>query len=63
MNLIKLSPENAHQYIGCEILFKTRGAHIIKNIISVSNTSVKIDCQDLNNSLQILSRNVYVLIN
>ncbi len=63
MNLVKLSPENARQYIGCEILFKTRGAHIIKNIISVSNSSVKIDCQDLNNSLEILSRNVYVLIN
>ncbi len=63
MNLVKLNPENAPQYIGCEILFKTRGFHIIKKIISVSNTSVKIDYPDLNNSLEILTRNIYVLIN
>ena len=63
MNLVKLNPENAYQYIGYEILFKSRGYHIITKIISVSNTSVKIDHPDLKNSLEILTRNVYVIIN
>ena len=62
MNIIKLTPENAYRYIGNEILFKSRGNHIVKRIISVSNTSVKIDHPDLHNSLQILTRNVYVII-
>ena len=62
MKLVKLNSENANKYIGFEILFKSRGSHIIKKIISVSNTSVKIDHPDLKNSLEILSRNVYVII-
>ena len=61
MELIKLTPENANQYIGHEILFKTRNNHIIKKILEVSNTCVKIDHPDLNNTLQILTRNVYVI--
>lgn len=63
MNLVKLTPENAPQYIGCEIIFKTRGFHIIKRIINASNTSVQIDHPDLKNSLQILTRNIFVVIN
>ncbi len=62
MNLIRLTPENASNYIGYEILFKSRGIHIVKKIISVSRTSVRIDHPDLHNSLQIISRKVYVLI-
>ena len=31
MELIRLTPENASKFIGYEILFKTRGKHIIKN--------------------------------
>ena len=62
MKLVKLNTENAYKYIGYEILFKSRGSHIVKTIISVSKTSVKINHPDLNNSLQILSRNVYVII-
>lgn len=62
MELIRLSPQNAYEYIGYEILFKSRGKHIVKKILSVSNTSVKIDHPDLHNQLQIISRKVYVLI-
>lgn len=59
-----LTPENVHQYIGREIIFKTRKGHIVKRIISVCNSgeSVTIDHPDLQNRLEIVSRNVYVII-
>jgi hypothetical protein len=64
MNLVKLTPENANKYIGYEIIFKTRKQHLIKKIISVSDTgkSIQIDHPDLNNNLQIVTRKVYVII-
>ena len=62
MELIRLNPQNASKYIGSEIIFKSRGIHIVKKILSVSNTSIKIDHPDLHNQLQIISRKVYVLI-
>ena len=64
MNLIKLTPENAHNYLGYEILFKTRNQHIVKRItaVSTSGKSVTIDHEDLHNTLEIVSRNVYVII-
>ena len=63
MELVRLTGENASKYIGYEILFKTRGIHIVKKILSVSRTSVKIDHPDLHNQLGITSgRKIYVLI-
>ncbi len=62
MHLIRLTPENSFQFIGHEILFKTRGSHIVKKILGVNNTCVKIDHPDLNNNLQVVSRRVYVLV-
>mgnify|MGYP007047403143 CR=1 FL=1 len=62
MELIRLTQCNASKYIGSEILFKTRGIHIVKTILGVSNTSVKIDHPDLHNQLQIVSRKVFVII-
>jgi len=64
METIKLTLENVIQYIGYEIIFKTRGNHIIKRIISVSNTgkTIQIDHHDLKNSLEIVSRNIYVIL-
>ena len=64
MHLVKLTPDNVSQYIGYEILFKTRNSYIVKTIISVSNTgkTIKIDYPDLQNSLEIVSRNVYCII-
>ena len=62
MKLVRLTQQNASKYIGYEILFKTRGIHIVKKILGINNTSVKIDHSDLRNQLQIVSRKVYVLI-
>jgi hypothetical protein len=62
MNQIRLTPENAAQYIGREIVFKTRGKQITKKILGVSKTgkSIQIDHPDLNNSLEIVSRIVFI---
>jgi hypothetical protein len=59
---VKLTSKNAYKYIGYEIIFKTRGKYIIKKIISVSNTSIKIDHPDLHNQLQ-LGRKIFVILN
>jgi hypothetical protein len=61
---LKLTPANAHQYIGYEIRFKTRGTTMTKRILGVSDTgmSITIDHPDLKNCLQIVTRNVYVII-
>lgn len=64
MNTIRLTPANAAQYNGYEILFKTRKNHIVKRILGVSDTgkTVDIDHPDLQNTLQIVSRKVYVIL-
>lgn len=59
--LVRLTPENASKYIGYEILFKTRGSHIVKKIIGVNNSSVKIDHPDLKDQI-VFSRQIYVII-
>ena len=63
ITLVKLTPENAIQYIGYPILFKTRGEYTVKKILSVSKTrqSIKIEEPDLHNSLKIVNRNIYVI--
>ena len=64
MNLVRLTPENVSKYIGYQIRFKTRSNYVIKKIISASITgkSIKIDHPDLKNSLEIVSRQVYVIL-
>jgi hypothetical protein len=64
MELIKLTENNAINYIGYEIIFKTRNNNVIKRILGVSNSgkSIIIDEPHLNNSLQIVTRNVYVIL-
>jgi len=64
MNIIKLTPENARQYIGKEIVFKTRNNHIVKRILGVSTTAktIYIDHPDLRNKLQIVTRDVSVIL-
>lgn len=64
MNTVRLTPENVFQYIGYDIIFKTRNKDIIKQIISVSETgnSITIDHPDLKNSLQIVTRKVHVIL-
>ena len=64
MNTIRLTPTNVSQYIGHEIIFKSRHNHLVKRIISVSNQgkTITIEHPDLKNNLQIVSRKVYVIL-
>jgi hypothetical protein len=64
MNLVKLTTENVFQYIGYDIIFNTRNTRETKKIIHASQTgkTITIDHPDLNNKLQIVTRNVYVII-
>jgi hypothetical protein len=62
MELVRLTHKNVSEYIGYEILFKTRGKYEVKKILGINNTSVKIDHPDLHNQLQIVSRKVHVII-
>jgi len=65
MNTILLTPTNVFQYIGHEIIFETRGTHIIKRIISVctqTGKTIKIEHPDLKNNLEIVKRKVYVIL-
>ena len=62
MELVKLTRDNISEYIGYEIIFKTRGKTVVKKILGITNTSVKIDHPDLHNHLQIVSRKVHVII-
>jgi len=60
---VRLTPENARNYIGRNIVFKTRKTRIVKKIISVSDTgkTICIEHPDLGNNLQIVTRAVYVI--
>jgi len=64
MDTILLTSDNATQYIGREIVFKTRNNHIVKRILGVSKTgkSIHIEHPDLQNSLEIVKRKVYVIL-
>ena len=62
MELVRLTKQNVSKYNGYEIIFKTRGIHIVKKILGISNNCVKIDHPDLNNQLEIVKRKVFVLI-
>ncbi len=63
-DLIKLTPENASKYLGYNILFVSRNQYITKKILGVSKTgkSIQIEHPDLKNSLEIVSRKVYVIL-
>jgi len=64
MNLVKLTPENVKDFIGHEIMFRTRKQHVIKTIIGVSPTgkTIYIDHPDLGNNLEIVNRDIFVII-
>jgi len=70
MNTVRLTSDNARQYIGHQIIFRTKNEqtlklnYIIKEILSVSDSgnSVEIDYPALDNRLQIITRDVYVLL-
>ena len=64
MRLIKLTSENSKFYIDSTIVFRTRGRKCFSTIkrVSKSGKTIYIDHPDLQNSLQVVSRCVYVLI-
>lgn len=64
MRLVKLTPQNASKYVGYNILFRTRGNIAMKQIIAVSESgkTVQIEHGNLQNALQIVTRNVYVIV-
>ena len=65
MNKVRLTPANVSKYIGHKIEFKTRGEIVTKKIINVSDTgkTITIDHPDLKNNLEIVSRNIFVILN
>lgn len=65
MNKVRLTPDNVSKYIGHKIEFKTRGEIVTKKIINVSDTgkTITIDHPDLKNNLEIVSRNIFVILN
>jgi hypothetical protein len=58
---IRLTCQNASDYIGYDIEFKSRGNILVTKIQGVTKTCVKIDHTDLNNCLT-LSRKIYVIV-
>jgi hypothetical protein len=64
MRFIKLTKHNVFQHVGNLILFKTRNQYTIKKMDGISPTgkTIYIQHHDLNNSLQIVTRNVYAII-
>jgi len=64
MRLQRLESETAHQYVGYNILYKSRGAIKMSTIIGVSDTgkTINIENPDLNNALQTITRKIYLII-
>lgn len=64
MELIRLTPENASQYVGYSILFKSRNELQLSKILDVSDSgkSVQIQHNDLESRLQTVSRKIYVIV-
>jgi hypothetical protein len=64
MKLIELTTDNVFNYIGYNVLYKTRHSINLNKINSVSESgeNIYIDNEDLNNCLEIIYRKVYVVI-
>ncbi len=63
MKLIELTTDNVFNYIGYNILYKSRNEIKLSKInkISSSGKIIYIDNEDLNNCLEIISRKIYVI--
>jgi hypothetical protein len=64
MQTICLTPFNVQQYVGHDIIFKHNNNLIVKRITRVSNgrKTITIDYPELRNNLEIVSRNVRVIV-
>uniref|UniRef100_A0A6C0JZ21 RRM domain-containing protein n=1 Tax=viral metagenome TaxID=1070528 RepID=A0A6C0JZ21_9ZZZZ len=63
MQLVRLTSGNVSQYIGYEIMFRSRNKNVVSRILGVNSslTSIKVDHPDLQNNLTI-SRRIYVIV-
>jgi hypothetical protein len=64
MSTIRLTPYNVQQYIGHDIVFIHNNNQIMRRILSVSSgrKTIKIEYPPLQNNLQIVSRNIRVVL-
>ena len=64
MKLIELTTDNVFNYIGYNVLYKTRNNIKLNKINSISESgkTIYIDNEDLNNCLEIIYRKVYVVV-
>jgi hypothetical protein len=64
MHLLRLDSENAADYVGYYILFKSRNDLKLSKITSVSDSgkTINIDHGDLGGTLQTVTRVIYVVI-
>ena len=64
MQTIRLTPYNVQQYIGCDVIFKHGNNLIVRKVARVSNgrKTIIIDCPELRNNLEIVKRNVRVIV-
>ena len=50
-----------YAYVGYDVIFKTKDKWYIRKILGITETSVKVDFPDLNNSLS-RTRRLYVIM-
>lgn len=63
MERVRVTVGNVGQYIGREIIFKTRGVEIVRRIMGLSRSgkAIVVEHGDLQNRLNIETRNICVL--
>lgn len=64
MNSIRLTQENAHKYVGYDIVFRYTNRRVCRQILRVSRSgkTIYIDYPALGNNLQVVSRNIDVIL-
>lgn len=61
-NTIRLTAENASEYIGYQVKFKRRGGEeVIRTIIYNTESGVRIDYPELGNNI-VFSRRIFVIL-
>ncbi len=65
---IRLTAENAHMYLGSEVMFRTynkdtlRWNHVVCRVLRISKNSIGVECPALNNNVEFVSQSIYVLL-
>lgn len=63
MESIRVTPSNAHQMIGRQVLFKTRGQKMLCTVLHVSpsGNTLYINHPDLKNNIECIKRRVFAV--